>query len=255
MKITGATRVYCLLGDPLHKARTPEYFNGLFAERGIDALMVPLELPDGCLPLFFDSFKKTKNLDGLILTMPHKVGMAKLVDELLPNGRNVGAINTARRKPDGTWVGEMFDGLGYTGALARKGIDPAGKRVHMIGAGGVARAIGFALLEKGVGGLTLTDLDKAKAESLAEALKGKVQAQPRDADIVINCTPLGMRDGDPLPCDVSKIRSGALASDVTTKPEITPFLAAAQARGHSVTTGRDMFEAQTHAIAVFFGWT
>lgn len=255
MNISGKTRVYALLGDPLNKARTPEHFNGLFQSRGIDALMVPLEVPDGSLPETFQVLDRVKNLDGLIITMPHKSGMCALVDELLPNGRNVGAINTARRRQDGTWVGEMFDGLGYTGALARKGVDPGGKRVHMIGSGGVARAIGFALLEKGVGSITLTDLDGSRAAALAGAFKGKVSAQvPADADIVINCTPLGMKEGDPLPCDPAKLKPGTLVSDVTTKPEITPWLEAARGRGFAFTTGKDMFDAQTEAIARFFGW-
>ncbi len=255
MKITGATRVYCLLGDPLHKARTPEYFNGLFAARDIDALMVPLEVPDGHLAATFDCLKRIKNLDGLILTMPHKMAMAALVDELLANGRNVGAINAARRGAGGRWTGDMFDGQGYCGALERRGIQAEGKRVHMVGAGGVARAIGFALREKGVAAITLTDLDAAKADSLAGALQGKARRDiPADADIVINCTPLGMKDGDALPFDPAKLKPGTLVSDVTTKPEITPLLAAAQARGLPITTGKDMFEAQTEAIAGFFGW-
>lgn len=254
MTITGAARVYCLLGDPLSKARTPEHFNGLFAARGLDAVMVPLEVPEGKLASVFSSLKTVKNLHGLILTMPHKVGMARLVDELLPAGRQVGAINAARRGSDGRWTGDMFDGRGYTGALQEKGIDPRGKRVHLIGAGGVARAIGCALADTGVRDFTVTDLDAERASALASVLKGKVQAQPRDADIVINCTPLGMKEGDPLPCAVESLGNEVVVSDVTTKPEITPFLAAARARGLTITTGRDMFEAQVDQIARFFGW-
>jgi shikimate dehydrogenase len=126
--------------------------------------------------------------------------------------------------------------------------------VHLIGGGGVARAIGCALMDKGVSQFTVTDLDRGRAEALAALLKGKVQSQPGDADIVINCTPLGMKVGDALPCEVSSLGKAIVVSDVTTKPEITPFLAAARARGLAVTTGRDMFEAQVDAVARFFGW-
>ena len=254
MTITGAARVYCLLGDPLSKARTPEHFNGLFAARGLDAVMVPLEVPEGPLASTFSALKEVKNLHGLILTMPHKVGMARLVDELLPAGRQVGAINAARRGTDGRWTGDMFDGRGYTGALKKEGVDPRGKRVHLIGAGGVARAIGCALMEKGVSSFTVSDLDRGRAEALAALLQGKVQAQPGESDIVVNCTPLGMKDGDPFPCDVGSLGDAVIVSDVTTKPEITPFLAAARARGLGITTGRDMFEAQVDEVARFFGW-
>jgi shikimate dehydrogenase len=260
MTITGKTRVYALLGDPLAKARTPEYFNGLFAARGIDAMMVPLEVPAAALQPVFDGLRTARNLDGLIVTMPHKVGICALVDELLPNGRNVGAINAARRTPDGRWLGDMFDGRGYTGALEKRGIDPKGKRVHMIGAGGVARAMAFALVDRGIAGLSVTDVNKAQAETFLKDLqkragfKSEITDDAADADIVINATPLGMKEGDPHPYDVAKVKKGALVSDVTTKPEITPFLAAAQARGHAVTTGKDMFDAQVELLARFFGW-
>ncbi|MBV8030446.1 MAG: shikimate dehydrogenase [Betaproteobacteria bacterium] len=254
MNISGATRVYCLLGDPLHKARTPEHFNGLFAQRGIDAVMVPLEVPDGALAEAFSVLRKVKNLDGLIITMPHKAGMAGLVDELEAGGRNAGAINAARRGGDGRWRGDMFDGRGYTGALAARGVDPRGKQIHLIGAGAVARAIGFALREAGAGAFTLVDVNRSRAAALAGLLEARVADEPEKADVVVNCTPLGMKEGDALPCDPARISPAAVVSDVTTKPEITPFLSAARARGHTVTTGRDMFEAQGELIAGFFGW-
>ena len=254
MKISGTTRLYAILGDPIAKVRTPEHFNALFAARGIDAVMLPVEVAQQHLPDAFRSLKHVRNLGGLILTMPHKAAMSALVDELEPMGKRVGAVNAVRREADGRWRGDMFDGRGYTGALARLGIDPRGKRVQLIGAGGVARAIGVALQDAGVSAFTITDLDATRARGLASLLEGTVCSEPHSADIVVNCTPLGMREGDPLPCDVAALKKGAVVSDVTTKPEITPFLAAARERGHPVTTGRDMFEAQAEALARFFGW-
>ena len=260
MTISGTTRLYAILGDPIAKVRTPEHFNSVFAERGIDAVMLPVEVNAIDLPGVVAGLKKVRNLDGIILTMPHKAAMCALVDELMPTGRAVGAINVARREPDGRWSGDMFDGRGYTGALARRGIAPRGKRVHMIGAGGVARAMAFALADEGVGAFSLFDLDSARARALAEDLRrhfqvdAEVGGEPAKADVVVNATPLGMKENDPLPCDVAGLASGTVVSDVTTKPEITPFLAAARARGFTVTSGRDMFEAQVRLIGAFLGF-
>src|SRR5262250_2733818 len=155
--ITGTTRLFAILGDPLSKARTPEGMNALFAEHGLDAVMVPAEVDPAGFANAVEGFKRLRNCDGLVLTMPHKQAMCAHVDELRANGRRVGAINAARRLPDGRWVGDMFDGLGYVGALRRHGIDPAGKRVHMIGAGGVARAMAMALAQAGITSFTVRD--------------------------------------------------------------------------------------------------
>ena len=259
--ITGTTRLYAILGDPLAKARTPERFNALFAERGIDAVMVPAEVDPGGFAAAVAGFKRLRNCDGLILTMPHKQAMCACVDELRENGRLVGAINAARRLEDGRWVGDMFDGRGYLAALRNRGIEPAGKRVHLIGAGGVARAMGMALAQAGIAALTLRDLDPTRAKQLEAAVVATfpdvrveaVGADRYDCDILANATPLGMREGDPLPCDPARIAAATIVTDVIPKPDITPLLAAAQARGCAVVTGREMVEGQVGLIAEFFG--
>jgi shikimate dehydrogenase len=257
--ITGTTRLYAILGDPLSKARTPEGMNALFAEHGIDAVMVPAEVDSAGFADAVAGFKRLRNCDGLVLTMPHKQAMCAYVDELRENGRRVGAINAARRMPDGRWVGDMFDGLGYVGALGRHGLDPAGKRVHMIGAGGVARAMAMALAQAGIAALTLRDQAADRATDLARAVSAAfprvearaVQGDAQRCDILVNATPLGMREGDSLPCDPAAVPSADIVSDVITKPEITPFLAAAQARGCKITSGKDMFEAQIRLLTAF----
>jgi shikimate dehydrogenase len=259
--ISGTTRLYAILGDPLARARTPERFNAIFAERGIDAVMVPAEVDAAGFDAAVAGFKNLRNCDGLIITMPHKHAMCAHVDELHDNGRLVGAINVARRLPDGRWIGDMFDGRGYLGGLKNRGIDPRGKRVHLIGAGGVARAMGMALAQAGVASLTLRDIDASRARELAESIHAafpKVAADAvaedrYDVDILANATPLGLRDGDPLPCDPARIAPRTIVTDVIPKPDITPLLAAAQARGCTVVTGREMVEGQAGLIAAFLG--
>lgn len=261
MTITGTTRLYAILGDPLERVRSPERFNALFAERGIDAVMVPAEVDAAGFDAAVAGFKKLRNCHGLIITMPHKHAMCRHVDELRDNGRLVGAINVARRLESGRWIGDMFDGLGYLGGLRNRGIDPAGKRVHMMGAGGVARAMAMALAEAGVSALTLRDLDAGRAEDLACAVvtafpKVRAEAVVEDryvCDILANATPLGLREGDPLPCDPARIAVRTIVTDVIPKPDITPLLAAAQARGCTVVTGREMVEGQAGLVAAFLG--
>lgn len=259
MPITGTTRLYVLLGDPLHKARSPEVFNAIFANREIDAVMVPGEVDAAGFADAVRGLKRLRNCDGMVITMPHKASMCAMVDELRENGRIVGAINVARRMMDGRWVGDMFDGLGYVAALRRGGMDPRGKRIHLIGAGGVARAMAMALGGAGARMITLRDLQPARADDLAGALRitfpgldaRAVSADEFDRDIIANATPLGMREDDPLPCDPARIPPSALVSDVIPKPDITPFLAAALARGCRVVTGRDMVEDQAGLIEKF----
>jgi shikimate dehydrogenase len=261
MTITGTTRLYAILGDPLHKARTPERFNALFAERGVDAVMVPAEVDRAGFDVAVAGFKALRNCDGLILTMPHKQAMCRHLDELLENGRLVGAVNAARRMADGRWVGDMFDGRGYVGALMRSGVVLAGKRVHMMGAGAVARAMAFALAQAGIAAITIRDLDESRANDLAAALKAafpRIEAQALSeeqyaCDILANATPVGLLEGDPLPCDVTRIAARTVVTDVIPKPEITPLLAAARERGCKVVTGREMVESQIGLIASFFG--
>jgi shikimate dehydrogenase len=161
----------------------------------------------------------------------------------------------------GRWVGDMFDGRGYVAALKGHDVTLSGKRVHLIGAGGVARAMAMALAQEGIASLSLRDLDASRASDLARAVTAafpKVQAEALgeeryDVDILANATPLGLRDGDPLPCDPSRIAARTVVSDVIPKPAITPLLAAAQARGCTVVTGADMVEGQAGLVADFLG--
>jgi shikimate dehydrogenase len=258
--ITGATRLYAILGDPIAKVRSPEAFNAAFARHGIDAVLIPFETAPADLAETVAGLKRTRNLDGLIFTMPHKAAGRALVDDVSESGRLVGAVNAARRERSGRWSGDMFDGVGFVGGMRRNGHDPRGRRAALIGAGGAGRAIAFALAAGGVAALSVHDLDPAKAVQLAADLQRAHPAlaaragAPADFDLLVNATPAGMQPGDPLPWPVESLRPGTIVGDVTTKPEITPFLAAARERGCAVLTGRNMVEGQLAALFQFFGF-
>lgn len=258
--ITGTTRLYAIVGDPIGKVRSPETFNAGFAKHGIDAVMVPIETPPHDFVRTVVGLKCVRNLDGLVFTYPHKAEAMALVDEMSEQGRLVGAINAARRDASGRWIGDMFDGAGFVGGMRRRRLDPRGRHVAVIGAGGAGRAIAFALAAAGVASIAVHDLDAGRAKTLAADL---ARAHPRlvtragppadDSDLVMNATPLGMRADDPLPWPVDELRAGTVVGDVTTKPDVTPFLEAARSRGCAIITGRDMHEAQLGALFRFFG--
>jgi shikimate dehydrogenase len=261
--ISGATRLYVLLGDPLDKARSPEYYNALFAARGIDAVLVPMAVAPADFGALIPALKAVRNLDGLIITMPHKQAVLAHLDRLGDAARRVGAANVARREANGRWFGDMYDGPGFVGGLRGRGIACEGRRVYLLGCGGVARAMAIALAEAGVARLRLHDLDAGRAEALAAALRAQFPglacelgaADPAQFDLAINATPLGMQPGDALPFDPSQLTPRTAVADVTTKPEITPLLAVARERGCPIATGRDMFEAQTLLAERLFGWS
>ena len=156
MAITGATRVYALLGDPLHKTRSPEHFNGVMARAGLNAVLVPLEAQE--FDRLVAALKATRNFDGFILTMPYKQAMLRHLDELGPSARKVGVVNVARREPDGRWVGDIYDGVGYADALRAKGVKIEGGSACMLGCGAVARAMAVALADAGLSRLVVKDM-------------------------------------------------------------------------------------------------
>lgn len=260
--ISGRTRLYVILGDPIAKVRSPEAFNGAFARHGIDAVLVPAECAPADLAATVAGLKRIRNLDGLVFTMPHKAAALALVDEASEAARRVGAINAARRDAGGEWRGDMFDGEGFVRGLRRHGQEPHGRRAALLGAGGAGRAIAFALADAGAAALSVHDLDAAKAVALAAdlqrvhpALRARAGAPRRgEYDLLVNATPTGMKPDDPLPWPVDALAAGAIVGDVTTKPEVTPFLAAARERGCAVVNGRDMVEGQLGALFRFFGF-
>lgn len=260
--ISGTTRLYVILGDPIAKVRSPEAFNGAFERHGIDAIMVPVECASADLAATVAGLKRIRNLDGLVFTMPHKAGGLALVDEATESARRVGAINAARRDPAGRWRGDMFDGQGFVRGLVRQRREPQGRRAALLGAGGAGRAIAFALAGAGVAAISVHDLDPEKAVALAADLQrghpalGARAGPPRagEFDLLVNATPTGMKPDDPLPWPVDGLGAEAIVGDVTTKPEVTPFLAAARDRGCAIVSGRDMVEGQLGLLFRFFGF-
>jgi shikimate dehydrogenase len=155
----------------------------------------------------------------------------------------------------------MFDGAGFVRGVQRKGFDLVGKRVLVVGTGGVGCAIAASLAGSGIAAISLFDVNAACCEALAQRLKDNHPQidvrtgykDPIDHHLVVNATPLGMNEGDPLPLDVSRLSPETFVGEVVMRAETTAFLAAAQARGCRTQVGTDMLYEQIPAYLEFFG--
>lgn len=259
--IKGTTRLIGHLGFPTESFKAPMIYNPYFERDGIDAVVVPMGCRSEDYPDFLKLFFRLSNAHGALVTMPHKVTTTGLVDTLSPTAAIAGACNAVRLEPDGRLAGDMFDGEGFVRGVLRKGRTLAGARALVVGAGGVGSAIAASLAKAGVGELGLFDTHGAMAEELGRRLVAHYPAlrvttgsnDPEGFDIIVNATPLGMKPGDPLPLDVARLPSSALVGEVVMAQEITPFLAAARARGCAVQVGTDMLFEQIPAYLEFFG--
>jgi shikimate dehydrogenase len=205
---------------------------------------------------------KLTNLRGALVTMPHKLVTLTLADEVTPTARIAGACNALLRREDGSLLGEQFDGAGFVRGVQRKGRQLQGARVLVSGCGGVGSAIAASLAAAGVAEIGLYDRHAASAEALRGRLLehypalivGTGSNDPAGYQVVVNATPLGMKDGDPLPFDVSRIDRDVLVGEVVMKSEYTPLLTAAKARGCEVQVGTDMLFEMIPAYLEFFGY-
>lgn len=260
--ISGTTQLIAHLGYPTESFKAPMIYNPWFEKRGIDAVVVPMGVKPGDYAGTLAALARVTNLKGALVTMPHKVTTLSLADEITPTARIAGACNALLLRPDGTWLGDQFDGAGFVRGLLRKGRTLRGARVIVSGAGGVGSAIAASLAAEGVAHISLFDTNTASAEGLAERLRAHypqlvVQTgsnDPAGFDVVVNATPLGMKEGDPLPFDVTRIDPAAMVGEVVMKTEYTPLLQAALAKGCGVQVGTDMLFEMIPAYLEFFGY-
>ncbi|AXK67765.1 shikimate dehydrogenase [Burkholderia sp. IDO3] len=248
--LSGATRVHFIVGDPIAQVRSPKGVTAALREAGLDALVVPAHVAPDDLATFFAGITPMRNVDGVIITVPHKFSAAGFCTSLSDEAAFLGAANTLRRTADGGWHGGMFDGTGFVAALGDAGCDLRGKRALLVGAGGAGSAIGHALVTAGVASLDVRDNDAARTASLVDRLatlqRGTVRVAaadvaPESFDVIVNASPMGMQADDPLPVDVSRVPATTFVGDVVTKPPLTPFIEAARARGCRTVTGTQMF--------------
>lgn len=260
-EITGHTRIFGILADPVGHVQTPQMLNALMERRGFDGVLVPCHVSAADLASFVGAFRHLRNLGGVVVTVPHKTAIVALCDEVTETARQIGAVNVVRRDADGRLIGDILDGEGFVSGLRQAGIEPRGRSAFLAGAGGAANAIAFALAQAGVSRLTINNRTRTKADDLAKRLHAFFPAatvevgspDPSGHDLVVNATSLGLKPGDPLPLAADRLSSSQTVAEIIMDPAMTALLQAATARGSRVHPGKPMLACQLELIANFLG--
>lgn len=260
VRITGATRLYAIIGDPIAQVGSPKAFTERFAAAGKDAVLIPVHVPVDRFDIVVPGLMGIGNLDGLLVTVPFKPRMVPFASRLGPAARCISAINALRREADGSWTGDMFDGAGFVRAMERKGAALRGRRVLLFGAGGAGSAIAYELAKAGVAAIAIADPQAGRAAALARTLRDAVpvcevtsgSSGSGGADMIVNASPVGMWRDDELPGDIGALRADSLVGDVVVSDAPTALIRHALQHGCTHVTGRDMLSGQIEAIVDFF---
>ena len=260
--ISGRTTLIAHIGYPTESFKAPMIYNPYFDHAGIDAVVVPMGVKPEDYDTFLRPLFRLTNIRGALITMPHKVTTVAMVDEVTPTALIAGACNAVLKRPDGSLLGDMFDGSGFVRGVERKGRQLKGTRVLVVGAGGVGSAIAASIAAAGASAMGVFDNNSASADALAGRLRRhypKIDVttgskDPAGYDVVVNATPLGMKPGDPMPMDVDRITPSTFVGEVVMKEEITPLLRAASEKGCRYVVGTDMLFEMIPAYLEFFGF-
>jgi len=263
--ISSKTRLCGVIGDPIEHTMSPAIHNAGFTKLGLDYLYVPFHVRKGELGKAIDGMRAL-NIRGLNVTIPHKVTIIPLLDELDPLAERIGAVNTVTND-DGVLKGYNTDASGFLQALLKRGIKPKGKNVVILGAGGASRAISFILAERGAH-LVILNRQLKKAEELSSRLSTTFEkevkalqlaaenlAQVLDgADILVNATSVGMSpDINETPLPSNLLKPGLIVVDIVYNPIKTRLLREAEEAGTETVSGVDMFVWQ--GVLAFEIWT
>jgi shikimate dehydrogenase len=260
--LSGKSKLIAHIGYPTESFKAPLIYNPWFDSKGIDAVVVPMGVKDVDYQAALASIRKFTNFHGALITMPHKMTTVALLDEASTAVQIAGSCNALLRRPDGSLLGDMFDGAGFVRGAMRKGLKVAGSSCLVVGTGGVGSAIAASLAAEGPSAMTLFDVYPKSAEGLASRLRKhypKIDVKlgsndPAGYHLVVNATPLGMKEGDALPFDVTRLARETFVGEVVMKAEMTPLLKAAQAAGCPFVLGTDMLFEMIPAYLEFFGF-
>ncbi len=247
LRLDGESRLFPIVGDPIVYARSPDWFSHHLAVNGINAVCVPMQVPDGALEPVIRGLTATPNVDGVIVTMPHKTTAIAHCATVSETSRILGAVSAMRRRTDGTWHGHTTDGDAFAKALVDNGAVIDGTSALLLGAGGAGSAIAVALLRANVGTLVIHDLDGQRVEALIERLGDLADdrvlvgtADPTGFDLVCNATPMGMADDDPPPLPLDQLDAAMFVGDVIAGHGQTPLIEAARRAGCGTADGDQM---------------
>jgi shikimate dehydrogenase len=248
--ISGSTRVAGVIGNPVRHSLSPRLHNAAYGALGLDWVFVAFEVPVNGAAAAIDG-ARALDLVGFAVTMPFKTAVAERCDEISPAAAALRSVNTVTMLAGGRVAGDSTDGAGFLRSLAEAGVDPEGRSVLVLGAGGAARAVVHSLGSAGARVSVAARRPGAAAEAAglaggtAVAWDGR-GAIARSADIIVNATPLGMdnRAGaaatTELPLGVEDLGPNQVVADLVYHPLETPLLRAARERGAHTVSGLGM---------------
>lgn len=254
-------KTYGILAYPAAHSKSPQMHNAAFQHCSIDATFERYEIPPAELNTFFDqNFKQNQKISGLAVSVPHKERVIEFLDETDEAAKKIGAVNTiyCTGGANSRLQGANTDWIGFSRAL-REHYDVAGQKVLVLGAGGAARAVVYALLQDNADQIIIANRTESKARELAAYFhvqwKNIEDIYPQEYSLVINTTSLGMKgehEGkSPLPADFW--RAHLQAFDLVYTPRETQFLQDAQAAGAQAYSGEKMLLYQ--GMEQFTLWT
>ncbi len=251
---SGYSKVFGIFGCPIQHTLSPQMQHAAFEALGLPNTYLPFEVHPDQLKKAVESIVALR-IQGINVTIPHKEKVIPFLDELDPEARKIGAVNTIKNDA-GRLIGFNTDGKGYLRSLQEAGVDPTGMTVILIGSGGAAKGLAIALLTAGVEEMILRVRRKSAGEALAAQLKttlpqSKVSVvgfndipnasiKNHPPTLLINTTPLGMKKDDPLPFPTSQIKPEWLVSDLIYYPNETRFLFEAKQNGAKTVSGLGM---------------
>lgn len=253
---SAATTVAAVIGDPIGHSLSPTLHNAAFTATGLDWVYVALPVSAGKAVVALDAVRHL-GLGGMSVTMPHKEAVAAAADERSPAAEALGAANCVVALGDGRVRAENTDGVGFVAGLYDDaGISPDGRTVAVFGAGGAARAVVDAVARCGATDVVVVNrsLDRATvAAGVAPVARVGAVDDVREADIVVNATPIGMNDDPGMPCPPDLLSTGQVVVDLVYGRRPTAWLRELRGTGIEAHDGTSMLVHQ--AAAAFMLWT
>ncbi|EKD98401.1 MAG: hypothetical protein ACD_23C00458G0002 [uncultured bacterium] len=258
--IRGTTNLIPMFGTPLAGVRAPTLFSAYFEKINADTVLIPMEVQSN-YPATFREVLKVTNVVGAMVTFPYKRNI-DLADAVSPASEVAQACNVIVKRPDGTLYGDIFDGVGFAMGLRRAGFNFENARCLLVGCGGAGAAVAAALINFGVNYVGVSGRNVKEAQALTDRLNkyagnraqaAFVSSDPDGYNLVVNATPLGMKDGDPLPFDIARVSPGMTVADMVMGQE-TALLRAAAARGCKTQPGTRMLFEQLSPVSEFWGY-
>ncbi len=248
---------FAVIGDPIEHSKSPAMHNTWFEEQSIDAAYIPVHVSSENLESAVAGLK-TLSASGWNITIPHKTAIIPYLDELDELAEKMGAVNTVVRTKEGKLKGYNTDGVGFVRSLEEAvGMSHKDKPVLLIGAGGAARGIAFAMQQQGYTNLTIANRTVANAQAIVDEMGIGNAISLADAEkslanfgILVQMTSAGLATGNfSMPFSLERLAEGAIVADIVYNPLMTPFLKAAEEKGATVVTGLGMF---VHQGAIAF---